>query len=159
MHRRDDDVGFTLIELMVVVLIVAILLAIAIPTFLGARERAADRAAQSNLRNAHTSAFVYYVGSGQRFTEDPASMQALDPSMVFVTAIGDLDQGPEIFVDVPPAGTSRPADTIYLGSRSGSGRCFWIRSIGDENHPRFATDDCNTDTTAPNLGLVFIDRW
>ena len=50
--RRDEDEGFTLIELMVVVLIIAILIAIAIPTFLGARQRAQDRAAQSSLRNA-----------------------------------------------------------------------------------------------------------
>ncbi len=49
-RNRDDD-GFTLIELMVVVLIIAILIAIAIPTFLGARARAQDRAVQSNLRN------------------------------------------------------------------------------------------------------------
>ena len=58
-HTRDD--GFTLVELMVVVLIIAILIAIAIPTFLGARTRAQDRAAQSDLRNGLTAAKVYYA--------------------------------------------------------------------------------------------------
>ena len=45
------EAGFTLIELMVVLLIIAILLAIAIPTFLGVANSAGDRAAQSNLTN------------------------------------------------------------------------------------------------------------
>ena len=51
-----DEAGFTLIELMVVVLIIAILIAIAIPTFLGAQDRARDRGAQSDLRNGITAA-------------------------------------------------------------------------------------------------------
>ncbi len=59
--RRDGDDGFTLIELMVVVLIIAILIAIAIPTFLGARQRAQDRAAQSDLRNGLTAEKTYYT--------------------------------------------------------------------------------------------------
>ena len=60
-RRRENEEGFTLIELMVVVLIIAILLAIAIPTFLGARKRAQDRAAQSDIRNALAAEKVFYT--------------------------------------------------------------------------------------------------
>ncbi len=55
--------GFTLIELMVVLLIIAILLAIAIPTFLSVAGGARDRAAQSNLTNAVTDSIAYYQSS------------------------------------------------------------------------------------------------
>jgi type IV pilus assembly protein PilA len=55
-----SESGFTLIELMVVLLIIAILLAIAIPTFLGVTSTAGDRAAQSNLTNALTEAKALY---------------------------------------------------------------------------------------------------
>ncbi|HUA96121.1 MAG TPA: prepilin-type N-terminal cleavage/methylation domain-containing protein [Acidimicrobiales bacterium] len=57
------EAGFTLIELMVVLLIIAILLAIAIPTFLGVTGSANDRAAQSNLTNALTEIKALYQNS------------------------------------------------------------------------------------------------
>ena len=64
----EAEAGFTLIELMVVLLIIAILLAIAIPTFLGVTSSANDRAAQSNLTNAITEATAQYQSAGQTFT-------------------------------------------------------------------------------------------
>ena len=55
--KRDE--GFTLIELMVVVMIIAVLIAIAIPSFLGFRKSAQDRSAQSDIRNVLLSEKAY----------------------------------------------------------------------------------------------------
>src|SRR5690349_25012156 len=94
-RREDDERGFTLIELMVVVLIIAILIAIAIPTFLGAKSRAQDKAAQSSLRNGLTNAKGIYTdldsyGSGAtdalRTASLVASLGTAEPSLTFQTA-------------------------------------------------------------------------
>jgi type IV pilus assembly protein PilA len=66
------EAGFTLIELMVVLLIIAILLAIAIPTFLGVANSAGDRASQSNLTNALTEVKALYQNNAAYTAGTPA---------------------------------------------------------------------------------------
>src|SRR4051794_12321468 len=58
---KDNEGGFTLIELMVVVMIIAILVGIAIPAFLGARKRAQNTASKSNLRNGLATAQTVFT--------------------------------------------------------------------------------------------------
>jgi type IV pilus assembly protein PilA len=123
--RREDDEGFTLIELMVVVLIIAILIAIAIPTFLGARQRAQDRAAQSNVRNAFTAEKTFYT-DGQAYTETVADMTAIEPSLTYTQNAGSLAaSGNLIYLNVSTVATTN--DTVTIGALSGSGKCFWLR--------------------------------
>jgi type IV pilus assembly protein PilA len=124
--ERDEE-GFTLIELMVVVLIIAILLAIAIPTFLGARTKAQDRAAQSNLRNALTAEKTFYVDN-QKYSDNSEAIPAItavEPSLKYeVWAPPALPANG--FVDL---GLDATATTVCLVSKSASGAVFAIVDV------------------------------
>ena len=114
---RKQDEGFTLVELMVVVLVIAILIAIAIPTFLGARQRAQDRAAQSDLRNALTAAKVFYVDN-ENYTVTAAELAAIEPSLTFDATITNAS--------TTTVGFLSAAQVITMVKESASGTFFCI---------------------------------
>jgi type IV pilus assembly protein PilA len=64
LRDRKGDEGFTLVELLVVVVIIGILVAIAIPVFLNQREGAWESAVESDLRNAAPIAETYFAENG-----------------------------------------------------------------------------------------------
>ena len=61
MFMKKDEKGFTLIELMIVIAIIGILAAIAIPQFNAYRARSYNASANADMRNLQTSMEGYYV--------------------------------------------------------------------------------------------------
>ncbi len=59
--RKNNQKGFTLVELMIVVAIIGILAAIAIPQFAAYRQKAYNSSSQSDLKNAKTALEAYYA--------------------------------------------------------------------------------------------------
>jgi type IV pilus assembly protein PilA len=135
MRRRlqgEREGGFTLIELMVVVLIIAILIAIAIPTFLGARTRAQNRAVQSNLRNALTVEKSVYTDA-QAYSGDVTAAGPLktgEPSLTFrasaaMTAATVVPGDVYVYVPAVP-------NTVVLGTKSASGTCYYVKDVATQ---------------------------
>jgi type IV pilus assembly protein PilA len=131
--RRDNEEGFTLIELMVVVLIIAILIAIAIPTFLGARQRAQDRAAQSDLRNGLTAEKTYYTDN-ESYADDGvaaelAALQGIEPSLDWggdlAVSVGDVvaannDNAVVCVTQTSNSGTQFSLADVAIGANAGT---------------------------------------
>lgn len=132
----DRQGGFTLIELMVVVMIIAILIGIAIPAFLGARGRAQDAAAKSNIRNALSSATAIF-SDNQEYLDTALTVGQLtteEPSLTFVAA--GTPSLTEKTISVRVDKTASTNDKIYLAVLSKSNNCFFIRHV---NTPGLAT--------------------
>ena len=61
---RNNKKGFTLAELLIVVAIIAVLVAIAIPVFTNQLERSREATDLANIRAAYAEAVADYLGAG-----------------------------------------------------------------------------------------------
>ena len=85
-----EESGFTLIELLVVLVIIGILLAIAVPSYLGFKDRANQRAAQSNVRAAVPSAEAYYSDNGYYTGLTVGALKAIDSGLSSTVTVGTV---------------------------------------------------------------------
>ena len=91
-ERRDSERGFTLIELMIVVAIIAILAGILIPNFVNARAQAQTAACESNLRSIATALELYYADNQIYPTAAGAAVQ---PSLLTSNGVAYLNNTPK----------------------------------------------------------------
>ena len=129
--ERDEEEGFTLIELMVVVLIIAILLAIAIPTFLGARNSANARAAQSDLRNALTAEQTQWTNT-QAFDATTTDMSGVESGISWTsTAPAGVTVPNQVYV-AESGFTGGAADAVVMLQAQGKdNNCYEILQSND----------------------------
>ena len=77
----SEERGFTLVELLVVVLCIGILAAIAIPSFLNQRSKAQDASAKSDARTSQTAAETLFVNEGTYATLTASSLRGVESSL------------------------------------------------------------------------------
>ena len=141
-RMAQDESGFTLVELLVVMLILGLLAAIAIPAFFNQRDKARDAEAKSAVRTAQTAMETYATdndglvrrrGLGSDRPYDADSLQAIEQSL--------SDVGARLTLPVAPTDDTY---TVQVESEVGATQLFRIARAATG----VTTNTCDVDGTA-----------
>ncbi|HXF37627.1 MAG TPA: type II secretion system protein [Actinomycetota bacterium] len=123
-RQRSRERGFSLVEILVVMLILGVLLMIGLPTYLGARGRAQDRAAQSNLRTALVGALTFFSETRTYSGFGVSEAEREIPQVDWRVSGTDPGRG-EVTIQIASG------DDLVLVTRSNSGTYFCLRQRAD----------------------------
>ena len=142
-NRRDGRGGFTLVEILLVVIIIGILVGVALPRLGGRKREAEIAAARADIQNIGTALSLYELDIG----EFPKSLQELVAS----SAGADKWKGPYLQKGMPRDPWSR--DYVYLSSGSHNPRGYDLMSLGPDG-VESADDITNWTSGDPATGGI-----
>ncbi|MFH1287636.1 MAG: prepilin-type N-terminal cleavage/methylation domain-containing protein [bacterium] len=137
-----SEKGFTLIELMIVIAILGILAAVAIPNFLNARGKAQDASALSTLEAIKTSMEMYAADNGTYPTGSVATVAGLS------TALGD-DWPSNVKTDGTTGSIVAPSSGTITNA---GGSAYIIWAIGRDSTHCYSLTQNGTKTGPEALG-------
>ncbi len=140
MNRRKSQRAFTLIELLLVLVILAVLAAVVVPKFTKRSEQARIAAAQTDISNMETSLDAFEVDTG-RYPSSEEGLQAL------VEAPGSIKnwKGPYLKKGVPNDPWGNPYNYRNPGSHNSTG--YDLYSFGPDGHDGGGDDIDNWSQT------------
>jgi len=136
--------GFTLVELVMVIVIIGMLAAIVLPNFAGQREQASIATTKANLEALRTAIALYYANEGTYADLEVAPY--LDPLWD-----GSASGGRTYIEEIPEETISATPTSIVVGVLSGTGGWYWdttghyIHPNNPNNQPLDANGQSYTD--------------
>ena len=141
-YRRHA--GFTLIEMLIVIVVIAILIGVLLPSFRGTQDEASIQRARSELRTIATAIESYYIHNSNAL---PANLTAL------------ISATPRI-ISIVPDDPFRSGATDYSYSTSANGVYYVVYSYGTDRAADISginnsgqmteSDDCTQDVWVSN---------
>jgi type IV pilus assembly protein PilA len=140
-QRGQEDRGFTMIELLVVVVIIGVLVAIAVPVYLNYRKGAANKSAASDVRGAITAVEQFYTENGNTYP---------DTTTVFT---------PGVNVNLITGGATKGVITVSPGNKvsftndlSGTATGYHICGVNEDGGQVYVYDSATGGSVAKYTG-------